>query len=104
MRTANERSVLGGSQEVSSGSKLLAMAHHQIVAGVLESLSALAHAHLELGVTSPFLVSAVAIRVILTPASLTLTIIDAGSTHLVHTHIHQSHPSALHSEILARTL
>lgn len=28
-----------------------------LVAGALESLSALAHAHLELGVASPFLVS-----------------------------------------------
>lgn len=30
----------------------------RVVAGALESLSALAHAHLELGVASPFLVSA----------------------------------------------
>jgi hypothetical protein len=68
---------LDGSQEVSSGSKLLATAHHQIVAGVLESLSALAHAHFELGVTSPFLVSAVIrplLRAILTLASLTLNL------------------------------
>ena len=59
---ANELLVLAGSQEVCSGLKPLAMAHHalhQIVAGVLESLSALAHAHLEIGVASPFLVSAI---------------------------------------------
>jgi hypothetical protein len=59
--TVNEQWVLDGSQEVCSSSKLLTKAHHafrRAVAGVLESLSALAHAHLELGVASPFLASA----------------------------------------------
>lgn len=106
VRTAKEQLALGGSQEVGSGSKSLATAHHQIVAGVLESLSALAHAHLELGVASPFLVSAInqpLLRVILTLASLTLTSIATGSTRLVHTHIHRFHRFALHFEALART-
>ena len=46
-----------GSQEVLAAVRSLLLLTVETVAGALESLSALAHAHLEIGVASPFLVS-----------------------------------------------
>ena len=58
MTKASVQLALGGSQAVSlhAHTYLSSFLSLHLVAGVLESLSSMAHAHLELGVASPFLV------------------------------------------------